>query len=274
MHHHDAPSADTLPGARRAAGQPGLVEARSLDFRYGRRQVLRGIDLDLPTGAVGVLGPSGAGKTTLLELVVTRRAPSGGVLRVLGTGARGRAETRDLRRRIGYLPRSFGYHPMFTVAEFTEYCGWLKQVPSARLRQRAAEAIGRVGLADRTDAQLRSLSAAELRRAGLAQALVHRPELVVLDEPTSGLDPEGREELTVLVRGIAETANVLVSGERVPDLAAICEAVLVLDAGRPVLSGPWHALEGWDRPDVPGDSALERGYAALLASRPAPGEPG
>jgi ABC-2 type transport system ATP-binding protein len=267
MLENDAASVDALPPPS-GAGSADLVAARALGFGYGRRRVFRDLDLDLPRGAVGVLGPAGSGKTTLLELVVTRRSPAAGALRVLGQGAQGRAAVRDLRRRTGYLPRSFGYHPMFTVSEFVEYCGWLKQIRSSRLRERAAAALECVGVTDRANDQLRTLSAGMLRRVGLAQALVHQPELLVLDEPTAGLDPEDREALTDLVCRLAQTTSVLVSGERVDDVAAMCPHLLVLHAGRPVFTGPWHALEARARADVPGDSALERGYAAVLAAAP------
>jgi ABC-2 type transport system ATP-binding protein len=242
-----------------------VVEARALDFSYGRRAVFCSADFEITRGVVGLLGPNGAGKTTLLDLVVTLRAPAGGTLRVLGREVRGRGNVRELRRRIGYLPQSFGYHPRFTVREFVEYCGWLKEVPSGRLRQWADEAIASVDLTDRAGSPLRSLSGGMLRRVGIAQALVHRPDLLVLDEPTAGLDPAQRVELRGLVRRLAETSDVLLSTHLVEDVRAMCTRVMVLDAGRFVFGGTWQQLEAHARPELPGDSPLERGYSAVLA---------
>ncbi|SEE36492.1 ABC transporter ATP-binding protein [Jiangella alba] len=240
------------------------VDVRDLVVRYRRRVALDGLDLRLGAGVHGLLGPNGAGKTTLMRVLATVTRPaSGGVTVLDGDVVAGSAALRRVRRRLGYLPQQFGYYPRFTVREFVEYFAWLKEVPRERIPVAVDRAIERVGLLDRADERLKRLSGGMLRRAGIAQAIVNEPDLLLLDEPTAGLDPEQRVDFRDLLRVLGVDACVLVSTHLVEDVAAACADVTLLHEGRSVFRGtPGELAARGDGGD--GDSPIERGYTAVL----------
>lgn len=152
--------------------------------------------------------------------------------------------------------------------DFVRYCAWLREVPSTRTHAATLEAIDRVGLGDRIKAKMKALSGGMLRRAGIAAALVGSPRLVLLDEPTVGLDPAQRLEFRELIRSLADTAVVL-STHLVEDVNAVCDEVAVMTEGTFAFRGTPVQLGDLARPDMPGDTALERGYMTALAGRTA-----
>ncbi|MFI7023084.1 ATP-binding cassette domain-containing protein [Micromonospora sp. NPDC049900] len=240
------------------------VQAEGLRVRTGRYVAVDGVDLDLGAGVHGLLGPNGAGKTTLIRALATVLPPHHGRLRLLGQPMEGRPDLRAVRRALGYLPQEFGYYPRFTVAEFVEYMAWIKDVPRGRRRRAVRNAVERVGLADRADSRLKALSGGMLRRAGIAQAIVNEPELLLLDEPTVGLDPQQRLDFRALLRDLGERSCVVVSTHLVEDVAAACTSVVLADAGRIVFHGTPDDIAAAGGPDDAGDSPIERGYSALI----------
>src|SRR5690606_3049048 len=120
----------------------------------------------------------------LMRALATVAKPSGGRLRLLGEDVTGRADLRRVRSSLGYLPQHFGFYPRFTVRECVEYIAWLKEMPKSVIPGAVQRAIERVGLADRADSKLKTLSGGMLRRAGIAQAIVNDPQVLLLDEPT------------------------------------------------------------------------------------------
>jgi ABC-2 type transport system ATP-binding protein len=240
------------------------VEATGLRVRAGRRMAVDGLDLSLGTGVHGLLGPNGAGKTTLVRALATVARPAGGELQMLGQPVHGRADLRRLRREIGYLPQHFGYYPRFTVREFVEYMAWLKEMPRVDIPGAVQRAIDRVDLTDRADDRMNTLSGGMLRRAGVAQAIVNDPQILLLDEPTVGLDPEQRLTFRALLREVGVDSCVVVSTHLVEDVAAACTNVVLIDAGRLVFRGSQEELDAAGATSDPGDSVTERGYSALL----------
>ena len=266
------------PGAYPLGTVP-TVRLRDVTVRFGRRRAARvalaGLDLELTTGVHGLLGPNGAGKTTLMRVLATVLPPTGGDVTLFGSDARQERARHDIRRRLGYLPQSFGSYPRFTVREFVEYFAWLKEVPGARTGAAVDRAIERVGLADRADSRMKSLSGGMLRRAGLAQALVNEPDLLLLDEPTAGLDPEQRVAFRRLVHDLGRDATVLISTHIVEDIASVCDDVLLFRDGRVMLRGTPGDLERLGtNAGEPGSatSALERGYTVGLRGAQGLGE--
>ena len=240
------------------------VHAENLVVRAGRHLAVNGLDLALGTGVHGLLGPNGAGKTTLMRALATVVKPAGGRLDLLGEDVTGRADLRRVRRKLGYLPQHFGFYPRFTVREFVEYMAWLKEMPKSEIPGAVQRAVDRVGLSARADAKLKTLSGGMLRRAGIAQAIVNDPEVLLLDEPTVGLDPEQRLDFRELLREIGSDSCVLVSTHLVEDVAAGCTDVVLVNEGRLVWQGtPAKLAEQGSEGDA-GDSATERGYSALL----------
>ena len=243
------------------------VEIAELTRRFGRNQAVAGVDLALEEGVYGLLGPNGAGKTSLLRMLATVIQPSSGTLRLLGRDPGSYGPRREVRRRLGYLPQNLGYYPGFTVAEFVEYFALLKDMPPGRVPAAVAAAIERTGLGDKARAKLRTLSGGMLRRAGIAQAIVNEPELLLLDEPTAGLDPEQRVAFRALLRDLGERATVIVSTHLVEDVGAACTRVALMNQGKIIFYGtPAELTARADGTDAAGDAPLERGYSAVLAA--------
>ncbi|MFF9364985.1 ABC transporter ATP-binding protein [Streptomyces griseoluteus] len=241
------------------------IQARGLKVRVGRkRMAVDGLDLKLGTGVHGLLGPNGAGKTTLIRALATVLRPAEGTLELLGEPAGGVGRHRALRRRIGYLPQEFGYYKRFTVREFVEYMAWLKEVPKADIPAAVQRAVERVGLADRADDRMRTLSGGMVRRVGIAQAIVNDPAILLLDEPTVGLDPTQRLRFRALLQELGTDTCVVVSTHLVEDVGAACTDVVLFAEGRLVFQGTPDELAAAGRPEHVGDSPLERGYSALL----------
>ncbi|MEU9787837.1 ATP-binding cassette domain-containing protein [Streptomyces phaeochromogenes] len=240
------------------------IRAHALTVRHGRRTAVDGIDLELGTGVHGLLGPNGAGKTTLIRTLATVLTPHSGDLELLGNARRSRGDLRELRRRLGYLPQAFGHYRRFTVREFVEYMAWLKEVPRHRVADAVQHSIDRVDLTSRADDRMGSLSGGMLRRAGIAQAIVNDPDILLLDEPTVGLDPAQRMEFRTLLRDIGAQSCVLVSTHLVEDVGAACAGVVLMDEGRTVFAGHLDHLRAAGTGADPGDSDIERGYSALL----------
>ncbi|RAJ69893.1 ABC-2 type transport system ATP-binding protein [Streptomyces sp. Amel2xB2] len=242
------------------------IRAGGLKVRVGaKRMAVDGLDLSLGTGVHGLLGPNGAGKTTLIRALATVLRPAAGSLELLGEPAGGTGEAhRALRRRIGYLPQEFGYYKRFTVREFVEYMAWLKEVPKADVPAAVQRAVERVGLADRADDRMKTLSGGMVRRVGIAQAVVNDPAILLLDEPTAGLDPVQRLRFRELLQELGADTCVVVSTHLVEDVAAACTDVVLFAEGRLRFQGTPDDLAAAGGPEHVGDSPLERGYSALL----------
>ncbi len=243
-----------------------MLEAEKVTFRYGRKIALDKVSFGLGVGATVLLGRNGAGKTTLISTLVGAAPPADGRVcldgRVIGGGSR---QGRKALREVGWLPQSFGFPPHMTVEEFVGYAGWLKEVPRARLASRVSETIALVGLEHKTKHPLRTLSGGQLRRAGLAAAVVAEPGVLVLDEPTAGLDPEQREEFHELVRALRTHTVVLVATHLLEDVEALAQRIIVLDGGRLRWSGTPQALAALAGAE-PGLQGLRRGFQVALES--------
>jgi ABC-2 type transport system ATP-binding protein len=242
------------------------VEITGVTRRFGRTAAVAGIDLTAGPGVLGLLGPNGAGKTTLLRMMATVVPPTSGRMVLLGHDPGSYRSRQEVRRRLGYLPQSPGYYPGFTLGEFVEYFALLKDVPSGRVRAAVSTAIERVELSDQAKARLRTLSGGMLRRAGIAQAIVNEPELLLLDEPTAGLDPEQRVAFRALLRDLGRRATVIVSTHLVEDVGTACTQVALLDQGKIVFTGTPAELIARGAGHGNGDAPLERGYSAVLAA--------
>ncbi len=201
----------------------------------GRRPALQDLDLEVRTGEIfGYVGPNGSGKTTTLKLLVGLLKPDRGDARVLGEPLASRA----WRFRAGYLPEHPYLYDYLTASEYLEYAGRLFGMPRLRRREKTRELLALVGLERSADVPLRRFSKGMVQRAGLAQALVNDPELVILDEPMSGLDPIGRHLVRDIILGLRRAGRtVFFSTHILSDAEALCDRVGVLRAGRLVRAG-------------------------------------
>jgi ABC-2 type transport system ATP-binding protein len=204
-------------------------------IRQSRRPALHDLDLEVRRGEIlGYVGPNGSGKTTTLKLLTGLLAPDRGEAWVFGHPLANRA----WRYRVGYLPEHPYLYDYLTPSEYLDYVGRLFGLPAARRRDRTRELLALVGLEQAADVAMRRFSKGMVQRAGLAQALVNDPELLLLDEPMSGLDPLGRRLVRNLIldqRGAGKT--VLFSTHILSDAETLCDRVAVLRSGRLVRVG-------------------------------------
>ncbi|RGA01793.1 ABC transporter ATP-binding protein [Microbispora triticiradicis] len=233
------------------------VAVRGLRVSRGGAEVLHGLTFEVPRGQVtGLLGPSGCGKTTLMRAVVGVQVVSGGEVTVLGEPA----GSAGLRRRIGYSTQSPAVYRDLTVLENLRYFAAVLGAPKDDPERVLAE----VGLADAAHQLGATLSGGQLNRAGLAVAMLGRPELLVLDEPTVGLDPVLRQELWALFHRLAERGATLLVSSHVMDEAARCERLVVLRQGEILADDTPDGLRGRTR-----TSDLEEAFLRLIAERAA-----
>ncbi|MEU9730918.1 ABC transporter ATP-binding protein [Streptomyces sp. NPDC048002] len=209
------------------------VSASGLSLHYGSTRALDEVSLRLTPGVTGLLGPNGAGKTTLLRVLATALNAQRGTFTVLGhdpSSARGRQE---VRRRLGYLPQTPGFHPDFTAFEFVDYVAILKEIDDRAARHREVRRVlDEVDLGEVRGKRIKKLSGGMRQRVALAAALVGDPGFVVLDEPTVGLDPEQRMRFRELIARAGEGRTVLLSTHQTEDVAMLCHRVLVMAGGR------------------------------------------
>jgi ABC-2 type transport system ATP-binding protein len=214
-----------------------IVVTRDLGFSYGDIVALHDVDLDIPTGCIGLVGANGAGKTTLLKLLLGILRPGAGSVWALGRSLP--AEVLALRSRVGYMPETPCLPPDQTAADFLSYTAELAGLSARSARQRASDILGLVGLHEERFRHMGGFSTGMQQRAKLAQAIVHDPDLVLLDEPTAGLDPEGREEMLALIDRLEGFGiNSIVSSHVLTDIERTCRWVVMLDGGRVLRSGP------------------------------------
>ncbi len=199
--------------------------------RYGRTVAVHPTTVDLRAGVVGLLGPNGAGKTTLLRLLSTTLPPSAGTITVCGFDITASHANRvEARRRIGFCPQEVTYPRGMTAGGFLDYIAVLKEWKDGSTRQsEVRRVLDLVQLGDRGAMKIAKLSGGQRRRLAIAQALIGSPDLLVLDEPTTGLDPEQRASLRSLLSD--HEGTVLLSTHQTEDVSALCDRVLVIDAG-------------------------------------------
>jgi ABC-2 type transport system ATP-binding protein len=208
------------------------VSAAGLSLRYGSTQALDDVSLRLGEGVTGLLGPNGAGKTTRLRVLATAVPADSGSFTVLGHDPGTTAGRQEVRRVLGYLPQTPGFHPDFTAFEFVDYVAILKELTDrAGRHQEVRRVIEEVDLSDVRGKRIKKLSGGMRQRVALAAALVGDPGFLVLDEPTVGLDPEQRMRFRELIARAGEGRTVLLSTHQTEDVAMLCNRVVVMAAG-------------------------------------------
>ncbi|MBU7596580.1 ATP-binding cassette domain-containing protein [Streptomyces sp. P38-E01] len=232
-------------------------------YRYGRVRpyVLRAFSYELPDGLTILLGPNGAGKSTLLKLAAAVVVPQAGRVSYGNLSSR----SKEFRREIAWMPQSITPLPSLTAREYVAYVGWLKGLSRTDAWERAQQALRRVELTEQEGVRTTQLSGGQIRRVGVAAALVHDARVLLLDEPTAGMDPRQRRLFRdVLAKLVEDGVQVLLSTHDVADLAEEADHVTVMDRGRVLLSGDTGAfLVEAPEGTAPGRVA-EGAYTALL----------
>jgi ABC-2 type transport system ATP-binding protein len=214
-----------------------LFQLQGITKTYGPITALRDLSVDIPPGAVGLLGPNGSGKTTLIRTLLGLIPFDAGQGRVLGMDIR--ARRLDIRQAVGFVPEDECLFPAVAGIEFVAYAGELGGMAAKDAMQRAHEVLDYVGLGEARYRRVESYSTGMKQRLKLASAIVHDPRLLILDEPTNGMDPAGREEVLELARDLARNKgmSLLFSSHLLPDVEAVCDYVMVLGKGRLLAQG-------------------------------------
>jgi ABC-2 type transport system ATP-binding protein len=213
-----------------------VLEVKEVSKLYENRRGVDNIDFSMSRGEiVGFLGPNGAGKTTTMRMITGYLNPTRGQIIVDGLPMAEKA--RKARTKIGYLPETPPLYPEMTVQAYLKFIADLRDIPVREQKGRIGETIDKLGLQGRERQIIRGLSKGYKQRLGLAQAILHKPDLLVLDEPTSGLDPKQIIEIRQLIRELGENHTVLLSTHILPEVNAICNRVLIINQGKVVLDG-------------------------------------
>lgn len=234
-----------------------VVKIERVSRRFGTVLAVDDLTLSLGRGEImGFLGANGAGKTTTIKMLLGLAKPTSGRVEVLG----GDPVDAKVRAKIGYMPEIAYYYPYLNARELLALYGGLCGMDAKSIRARTDELLETVGLADAAKRPLKTYSKGMLQRAGIAQALLHDPELLVLDEPFTGLDPLARIHFRDLMRALRERGkSIFFSSHELGETELLCDTVAIMKAGRAVYQGPVRQLAG------DGERNLERLFLDVLA---------
>lgn len=225
-----------------------LLQVKDLSKCYKEREVVKGISFSINEGScAALLGPNGAGKTTTISMLAGLIHPSRGSIELLINGV----PTKDQRPHIGFLPQMPVFYPWMTGAEFLHYAGELSGLSSNDAKRESGEWLDAVGLGEEGKRRIGGYSGGMKQRLGLAQALIHRPKLLILDEPVSALDPTGRKDVLTLLQRIQRETTVLFSTHVLHDAEEICDEILMIRNGDIALQGSLeHVRRAYSEPVI------------------------
>jgi ABC-2 type transport system ATP-binding protein len=211
-----------------------MIQVENLTRCYGDFTAVDDVNFRIGRGEiVGLLGHNGAGKTTIMKMLTGFLEPTAGTIDI--DGLRIGQDTTAIQSRIGYLPENCPVWPEMTVIDYLDYQANLHGIAEGQRKGAIVRAIRRTALKEKATATIQTLSRGYRQRVGVAQAILHEPDIVILDEPTNGLDPTQIRQMRDLIRELAQTATVIVSTHILQEVQAVCERVLILRAGRLVV---------------------------------------
>src|SRR5512136_1713571 len=209
-----------------------MIEVEGLTKDYGPRRAINNLTFSATRGEIlGFLGPNGAGKTTTMRILSGYMPPSMGSARVAGFDVV--EQSLEVRKRVGYLPETVPLYPDMTVFDYLKYMADLRHIKNAEAR--VHDVLGIVHMEERSNGYISNLSKGMRQRIGLAQALLHEPEVLILDEPTIGLDPAQIREVRLLIREIGKQRTVLLSTHILSEAQQVCDRVLIINKGEIVV---------------------------------------
>ena len=218
------------------------VSAQALNRSYGSNRAVREVSLELRRGEVlGLLGPNGAGKTTTMQMITGNLAPTSGEVRICGIDLVD--HPIQAKSRVGYLPEVPPLYRELKVDEYLRLAGRLHKVKKSALPEAVTRAKQRCGLADMGKRLIGSLSKGYQQRVGIAQAIIHDPDVIILDEPTVGLDPNQIREIRALIRELGNDHSVILSTHILPEVEAVCDRVQILHRGEVVFNDSIEGLK-------------------------------
>jgi ABC-2 type transport system ATP-binding protein len=219
-----------------------MITVKGLTKRYARTIAVDNISFEVQKGQiVGFLGPNGAGKTTTMRILTCFLPPTAGSATVAGFDVL--EQPMEVKRRIGYLPETPPVYPEMEICEYLDFVGRLKGISSANLGKRVDEVCERCAIADVKKKLIGKLSKGYRQRVGLAQAIIHNPDVLILDEPTAGLDPKQINETRDLIKALAGDHTIILSTHILPEVEQTCEQVIIINQGKLVATDSVHNLQ-------------------------------
>ncbi len=210
------------------------IVIKNLSKNYGRKAALKNVSVTIHSGMYGLLGRNGAGKTSLMRILATLLVPSGGEVSMNGIPIN---ETGKIREIVGYLSQNFSFYRNMSVYDAMDYLGLLSNLPDKIRKERIASLLEQVNLKENMRTKIKALSGGMKQRLGIAQALLHDPQILIVDEPTAGLDPEERIRFRNMLSEFAEDRIVILSTHISSDVETSCENIGVLDNGKMIWNG-------------------------------------
>ena len=212
------------------------IQVENLTKIFGVQRAVDRISFSVKTGEVlGFLGPNGAGKTTAMQMITSYMRPSMGEIKIGGKVLTGKEE--DIKRKIGYLPENNPLYPEMPVIDYLNFCAALQGISKEKIPGRIREMVHVCGLNAEKHKKIGELSKGYRQRVGLAQAMIHDPEILIMDEPTSGLDPNQIVEIRKLIRELGRKKTVILSTHILPEVEATCDRILIIHNGKIVADG-------------------------------------
>lgn len=219
-----------------------MIEAEKLVKFYGEKAAVRDITFSIGKGEiVGLLGPNGAGKTTTMRMLTTYLPADGGKATVAGFDIADKP--MEVRKRLGYLPETVPLYNEMPVNAYLDFMAKIRGVPSKGRKRRIEEVMEMCRIADVSGKIISKLSRGYRQRVGIAQAIVHNPQVIILDEPTVGLDPRQIQEIRKVIRDLAENHTVVLSTHILPEVNALCDRVIIVNRGRVLVDDTLENLE-------------------------------
>jgi ABC-2 type transport system ATP-binding protein len=208
-----------------------MIQVENLSKKYARHVAVNNISFSVDKGdIVGFLGPNGAGKTTTMRILTCFLPPTEGKARVAGFDVF--EQPHEVKKRIGYLPEAPPLYPEMSVEDYLTFVARLKNVPNADIKARTEQVMERCAVGDAKSKLISKLSKGYRQRVGLAQAIIHNPDVLILDEPTSGLDPKQINETRELIKNLSGEHTIVLSTHILPEVEAVCQKVIIIDRGR------------------------------------------
>nr|WP_320013067.1 ATP-binding cassette domain-containing protein [uncultured Desulfobulbus sp.] len=218
-----------------------MIQVEHLSRTYGETHAVDDVSFHIGAGEiVGLLGHNGAGKTTIMKMLTGFLEPSQGTITINGRDLE--TDRRAIQRLIGYLPENCPVYPEMRVVSYLEYMATLHHVDSNELGSLLREALERTGLTDRATQTIGTLSRGYRQRLGVAQAILHRPKIIILDEPTNGLDPTQIQHMRTLIRELSLEATLIISTHILQEVQAVCDRVIIIGHGKKKLDTSLDAL--------------------------------
>ncbi len=247
-----------------------MIEVQDLTKEYSSVKAVDHVSFSVNKGEIlGFLGPNGAGKTTTMRILTGYMPATSGTARIAGYDVF--TDSLEVRRRIGYLPEAPPVYPDMTVEDYLDFVARIKLVPAEKRAARVSDAMEKTNITDKREQIIKRLSRGYKQRVGLAQALVHDPDVIILDEPTVGLDPKQIIEVRHLIKGLAGDHTIILSTHILPEVSMTCDRVVIINKGKIVaIDTPEHLttqLKGGQRIRVEVQAA-ENALKDLLAQIP------